>query len=124
MAIEEVKITEKEVADLLNDEAHVLVTQPETVNEQEMVVLRRLPLSVLQKKFTETLDLRAKTIRVTNFPATEPPTVTVGVVREDDSAVAYVVALDDTGYPAQVTTKHGDAAEDWVCAFSWEGFDV
>lgn len=79
----------------------------------------------VQASADEALDqrLRAKTIRVTNFPATEPPTVTVGVVREDDSAAAYVVALDDAGYPAQVTTKHGtDASEDWVCAFSWEGF--
>ncbi|MBR2047138.1 MAG: BppU family phage baseplate upper protein [Oscillospiraceae bacterium] len=84
----------------------------------------------LQASAEGTLEqrLRAKSIRVTNFPATEPPSITVGVVREDDSAVAYVVNLGANGYPAEVTVKHGadsaeDSADDWECVFAWEGFE-
>lgn len=129
MAIEEVKITEKEVADLLKDEAHVLVTQPETVNEQETEALRRMPL----EKFSDYL-LGGLPIRINpedgyaDFTGLRQIT-DISVVKLDDYTICLTarlegneiiesyITLDGLGYPTKIVTNG------FECFIGWSGFD-
>lgn len=64
---------------------------------------------------------RATRIRITNIAGAEPPSVTLGVTYEDGSAMAYIINLDENGYPQTIVTTDGDG-DTAECAVEWEGF--
>jgi len=124
----EVKITEKEVAELLRDEAHILVTQTETVDGKEMEALRRMPLQKFRDKVVEDLPIEVTEDGYTDFTGLRQVIGPISVVKTDDSTITItypleggesieeVITLGGDGYPSTITV---DGRE---CHVTWEGF--